>query len=415
MMGPESEAGNPPVDPSSHPHRWVMLGGVWLLYCCFGLTVASLAPLVAPISADLGLSHSAMGSVLGAWPLVYIASAVPCGAIMDRMGPRRALFIAAAVVAVSTVLRGVAEGHLSLFLAVAVFGLGGPLISVGAPKVIAQWFSGPSRGFAMGAFFTGNAVGGIAALSLTNSVVLPLMGSWRGVVLVYGLFVLLAGVVWLIIGAHPASRAVEAQAAAEEGRVSYFSAVAELVQLPVVRTMLIMGIFIFFFNHGLNNWLPEILRTGGMDPVRAGFWSAIPTAVGVIGALTIPRLAIPERRFIILGILFFAAACASLLLHAAEGPLLFAGLMLQGMARGSMTTIALLILMEAPEVGARRTGSVSGMYFSAAEIGGVMGPEMNVPRNILEYRSETDFIVPALWLKPPSFRRDRFQRAAVLS
>ncbi len=374
MMGPESEAGNPPVDPSSHPHRWVMLGGVWLLYCCFGLTVASLAPLVAPISADLGLSHSAMGSVLGAWPLVYIASAVPCGAIMDRMGPRRALFIAAAVVAVSTVLRGVAEGHLSLFLAVAVFGLGGPLISVGAPKVIAQWFSGPSRGFAMGAFFTGNAVGGIAALSLTNSVVLPLMGSWRGVVLVYGLFVLLAGVVWLIIGAHPASRAVEAQAAAEEGRVSYFSAVAELVQLPVVRTMLIMGIFIFFFNHGLNNWLPEILRTGGMDPVRAGFWSAIPTAVGVIGALTIPRLAIPERRFIILGILFFAAACASLLLHAAEGPLLFAGLMLQGMARGSMTTIALLILMEAPEVGARRTGSVSGMYFSAAEIGGVMGP-----------------------------------------
>ena len=25
------------------------------------------------------------------------------------------------------------------------------------------------------------------------------------------------------------------------------------------------------------------------------------------------------------------------------------------------------------------------------------------------------FIVPALWLKPPSFRRDRFQRAAVLS
>ncbi len=374
MMGPESEAGNPPVDPSSHPHRWVMLGGVWLLYCCFGLTVASLAPLVAPISADLGLSHSAMGSVLGAWPLVYIASAVPCGAIMDRMGPRRALFIAAAVVAVSTVLRGVAEGHLSLFLAVAVFGLGGPLISVGAPKVIAQWFSGPSRGFAMGAFFTGNAVGGIAALSLTNSVVLPLMGSWRGVVLVYGLFVLLAGVVWLIIGAHPASRAVEAQAAAEEGRVSYFSAVAELVQLPVVRTMLIMGIFIFFFNHGLNNWLPEILRTGGMDPVRAGFWSAIPTAVGVIGALTIPRLAIPERRFIILGILFFAAACASLLLHAAEGPLLFAGLMLQGMARGSMTTIALLILMEAPEVGARRTGSLSGMYCSAAEIGGVMGP-----------------------------------------
>lgn len=367
-------AEEPTIDPATHPYRWTMLGGVWLLYCCFGLTVASMAPLVAPISADLGLSHSAMGTVLGAWPLVYIASAVPCGAIMDRIGPRRALFIGAAVVALSAALRGMAEDYLSLFAAVAVFGLGGPLISVGAPKVIAQWFTGTSRGFAMGAYFTGNAIGGVAALSLTHSVVLPLMGSWRGVVLAYGGFVLLAGVVWLVIGAHPASRAVEARAAAEETRIGYFATLVELVRLPVVRMVLVMGVFILFFNHGLNNWLPEILRTNGMDPVMAGFWASIPTAVGIGGALIIPRLAIPSRRFIILGILFTAAATASLLLHAGEGPLLFAGLMMQGIARGSMTTIALLILMEAPEVGARRTGSVSGMYFSAAEIGGVMGP-----------------------------------------
>ncbi len=78
---------------AGHPHRWMMLGAVWLLYLCFGLTSASLAPLVGPITKDLGVGHAAMGVVFGAWQLVYIISAAPGGAAMDRIGPRKTLFL----------------------------------------------------------------------------------------------------------------------------------------------------------------------------------------------------------------------------------------------------------------------------------------------------------------------------------
>jgi nitrate/nitrite transporter NarK len=37
-------------------------------------------------------------------------------------------------------------------------------------------------------------------------------------------------------------------------------------------------------------------------------------------------------------------------------------------------TILLLILMEIPKVGSRHLGSAGGMFFAAAEIGGVLGP-----------------------------------------
>ncbi len=37
-------------------------------------------------------------------------------------------------------------------------------------------------------------------------------------------------------------------------------------------------------------------------------------------------------------------------------------------------TILLLILMEIPKVGSRNAGSAGGMFFAAAEIGGVLGP-----------------------------------------
>ena len=357
-----------------HPYRWAMLAGLWLIYFGFGLTVASTAPLVEPIARDLGLSHSAMGSVMGAWPLIYIFSAIPCGAFLDRAGPRRALFLGAVTVAASAAARALSGSHLELFCAVAILGIGGPLISVGAPKLIGLWFEGPERGFAMGLYVTGPTTGNVVALAGTNALAMPLLGGdWRAVLFVYAAFVLAAGFVWLAITAHPASRAAERRIAAEP-RQSQLSVFSELLRIPAVRLMLIVGVGIFFFNHSFNNWLPQILRDGGMDAVTAGYWSSVPTVVGMIGALIIPRLATPERRFLILFGLIGSACAAALLIRTMDAGALPIGLVLQGLARGSMSSIAILFLMETKGVGSRVMGAAGGMYFSAGEIGGVLGP-----------------------------------------
>ena len=174
--GPESA----PTAPAAHPFRWALLAGSWLIYYAFGLVAASMAPLVQPITAELGLSHAAMGSIFGAWPLVYIASAAPCGSVLDRFGLRASLFAAAILIGLSGLLRAGAAGYLGLYVAVAVFGFGGPLVSVGGPKLIGQWFEGKERGLAVGLLVTGSALGNVSALSLTNSLVMPLVGgSWR--------------------------------------------------------------------------------------------------------------------------------------------------------------------------------------------------------------------------------------------
>ncbi len=55
-----------PTD-TPHPYRWIVLFGVWLMYFSFGLCIASMAPLVTEIAADLGASRSGMGATLGAW------------------------------------------------------------------------------------------------------------------------------------------------------------------------------------------------------------------------------------------------------------------------------------------------------------------------------------------------------------
>ena len=356
------------------PWRWAMLAGVWLLYFSFGLTVASLAPIVYQVETDLGLDHASMGTILGAWPLIYIASSAPCGALLDKYGPKRMLFIAILLISASGALRGISENYIELFLSVVIFGIGGPLISSGAPKVISIWFSGQNRGLAIGIYFTGNALGGISALSLTNSYFLPALGNdWRALLFAYSILVLIAGFIWLAVNLHPESKEKEKLLAAEK-KQPFLEVFRELISLPAVRIIVTMGVFILAFNHGLNNWLPTILKSYGMTASEAGYWASIPTVFGMVASLTLPKLANKERRFPILLFLVLSAAAGSLLIWSAYTPLIAFGVVLQGICRGAMTSILILTLMDHESIPPERVGAVSGLYFSVAEIGGALGP-----------------------------------------
>jgi len=110
-----------------------------------------------------------------------------------------------------------------------------------------------------------------------------------------------------------------------------------------------------------------------MDPARAGLWASVPVVIGIAAALIFPRLAIPSRRLKILAGLFLAEMLAPLFIEWGDGALGF-GLVLQGLARGSLSTVVVLVLMELREVDSRRMGAAGGMYFTAGEIGGVLGP-----------------------------------------
>ena len=70
-----------------------MLALVWLLYWAFNLVLRSIAPLITPILEDLNISYTQMGLILGSWPLTYIVVALIGGAIIDRWGIRKSLFL----------------------------------------------------------------------------------------------------------------------------------------------------------------------------------------------------------------------------------------------------------------------------------------------------------------------------------
>lgn len=347
-----------------------MLGLLWFAYFCFGVVNGSIAPLITQIGAELGLGRSSLGLVMGAWALVYIVAAMPSGTAVDRFGTRLGIAIGILVIAISGLARAAANDFWTLFASIAVFGLGGPLISVGAPKVISQWFSEDERGTAMGIYMTGPYLGTAFSFATANSVFMPLFeGSWRMTVAAFGLVAMAAAVLWMLFAREPEAGGNRATGQPQAG----FKAFAPLLRQDLVRIILVITLAAFMFNHGMLAWLPSVLTARGLDAATAGLWASIPTLVGVVSALVIPRFATPARGIDILSVLYGCLVVATVLLAFTQGAGLLLGLVLLGIAR-IVGAIMLMILMDVPRVGSDNMGTASGLYFTVGEIGGVLGP-----------------------------------------
>jgi len=209
---------------------------------------------------------------------------------------------------------------------------------------------------------------------MTHSVLLPnLDGQWRNVMVLWAAFAAIITFIWVIAASHPSLNRPQPDTSGD-AVLPQSQVIKSLLGSPAVVLVLLMSVGVFLFNHGLNNWLPELLRHNGMSLITAGYWAAIPTVIGIVGSLLIPRLATPGRRLPILIGLSLCAAAASLLLHAQYEPILFSGLLLQGIARSALMTVLILTLVELPGIGDRYAGVASGLFFASAEVGGMLGP-----------------------------------------
>ena len=355
------------IMPNKNPFRWGMLSLVWLLYFSFGITSVTIAPLAVPIMNDLEISYAQMGFILGAWQLVYIFTAYPLGVFIDKLSLRNSLGIGILLIWFSLIFRGMAVDFLTLLFAVVIFGFGGPIISIGAPKVISVWFKGNERNIAAGIYTTGPSIGAAVALG-TAAPIHGLLGSWRGISLVYGIFVFLTIILWWMFSKNIYIESSKGKPA------SAFETFKDLFSIRNVRIIMILAIATFFLNHGLNNWLPTLLQEKNISLTSAGFWSSITMLSGVIGLIIIPSIARQGYRIIILTVMFIIASSTTFALISFTDYPLYFSLIISSIVRAPMMPILTLILMETKGVGSIRMGAAGGLFFTAAEIGGFSGP-----------------------------------------
>ena len=398
---------------STNAESWWLLGAMTVVYVAFGVVVSSIAPMLPMVQEDLGASRSEMGFVLGAWTLIFIGTASFGGRFIDRFGLRLSILLAGFFIAASAGLRAAATDVTSLWLAVGLFGVGGPLISAGAPTLARRLFHSPERRRrAVSIYMVAPGLGGVLTLALTNTVLLPWLGSWRAVLVAESGFALAATAVWWTVATWlhttidssapapapapaptpaPASAAgggadvdqkvdqnIDANGGTEESaNRSGWASVRALLASSDIRLSLAIAFPVFFLNHGLTNWFPTLLaEVAELSQTTSANLVAASTLLGIMATLLVPswRPTLP-RGYLLAGLMVVVGI--GLLVLAVAGSqsvaTTVAATMLIGL-RGGIAPIAVLLLMESEGLTPANSGLANGMWFSVGEVGGVSGP-----------------------------------------
>ena len=350
-------------------YKWVMLALIWLGYFAFGVIAYCIPPLITPIGEDLGLTYSQIGSILGAFILIYIPLSVPVGILIDRAGMRKAIIAAIALIPLSALLQSFATDFQTLFLAISIVGIGGPFLSVGSMKIVASWFKGKQRGLASGLSMTGVFIGSSIATAITNPIVMPLAGTWRYSLRFYALLGFIIAFTWLLL----ARDAPQTQSGT--AKIPLRETLGKLIREKAVWTIVIIAFSAAFLSgYGFIRWLPKLLELKGMNQSEAGFYASIPGWSGLIGNIIVPSLAKAGSRkpmlfitLLVQGICIYATATSTNLPFVVS-------LIFYGICYGAAAPLLLVILMDLPQVGAKYVGAASGILFSIGAIGGFTGP-----------------------------------------
>src|SRR5215471_14626270 len=108
-----------------------------------------LPAVISIIQDDFHLADTQVGALISAWTIALAVTTIPVGYLADRRARRKILGIGLAVWSVATLLTGVTQNFLQMFIGRTALGVGEATIVPVSTSLIGDHFSKGSRGRAM--------------------------------------------------------------------------------------------------------------------------------------------------------------------------------------------------------------------------------------------------------------------------
>jgi len=162
------------------------------MYFLFYIDRVNIATAATSIQAELGLSNTQLGLVFSAFAYPYAFFQIFGGWIADRFGARRTLLGSGLIVALTTMLTGLAGGLGSMFAVRMALGFGEGAAFPTATRAMASALPAARWGFAQGITHSAARLGNAITPPLIAALILAL--SWRASFLILGA----ASLVWVL-------------------------------------------------------------------------------------------------------------------------------------------------------------------------------------------------------------------------
>ena len=275
------------------PRRVTAPGMVLFLLCLMyfityvdRVNVGTAAPAV---KAELGLTNTQLGLIFSAFAYPYAVFQIIGGAMADKWGPRRTLFICGVVWAAATVATGLVGGAVSLFFVRFILGFGEGATFPTATRAMQSWVSKDQRGFAQGITHSFARLGNAVTPPLV--VLLMLYIGWRGAFVILGVLSFTWVSVWYFYYRDD-PRDHKAITPEDLARLSIrdHGPAAPKPLVPWRRLVPRMApVTLTYFCYGWSlwlylNWLPSFFKDGyGLDIRKSALFASGVFFAGVVG------------------------------------------------------------------------------------------------------------------------------------
>ncbi len=142
-----------------------------LVAFCVALGFGIVVPAVPLFALQFGVSTTAAGAVVSAFALMRLVSGLSGGRLVDRVGERVALQIGLLVVAVSSLLAGLAVSYPQLLVLRGIGGIGSAVFTIAATTLLLRVAAAAQRGQTQSVYRGGFLLGGIVGPALGGAVV----------------------------------------------------------------------------------------------------------------------------------------------------------------------------------------------------------------------------------------------------
>jgi len=179
-----------PMEHDLSSRRWLILASTVVSFFAVGVTFFAVPPLAAELVTRFGLSHFAIGVLMGAIGVPAIFLSIPLGAAVDRWPARAAGNVSLVLMLIGAVLFAMAPSYAILLVGRLVFGLGGLIINLLLARLVTTAFAGRELSLAMGVFNAVYPASMIIMFTLHPRLLASL--GWRGELMALAVVVLIA-------------------------------------------------------------------------------------------------------------------------------------------------------------------------------------------------------------------------------
>ena len=369
-------------------NKWALLAlATFTFTAVMAIQTMSLPVLFSEIESDLGLSRAQIGWVWGATSALGMITSLLGGLLGDRFGTRRLLMWSCILAGGMGALRGFSTDFTSLALTSLLFGLIPPIIPLNVHKFVGVWFDKEHLGLANGVVSAGMALGFALGAVLSATVLSPLLGGWRNVLIAYGILSIGVGLIWGATAEEPLSHS-------HGGAVSgapMLESLARSVRLPNVWLLGLGALGINACVQGVTGYLPLYLRDLGWSGASADGATASFHLLSLLGTIPIALLSdkLGKRQSILMicGLLL-GVGVGSLALT--TGVLVWVVVMVAGIGRDGFMSLLMTTVTELKGVGAALTGTAGGLVHVIMRVGMTLAPPIG--NSLADYNPAYPFL-----------------------